>query len=567
MAIDFEPSNVVRILYNVPLDNTYRNTIDFASAGPSKLQRLSAQQTYFMGMTKYMFTDFSYQRMERRIRVPVNIEQLYDCNYVMYQNKNFTNKWFYAFITDLEYANPEMTWVTIETDVFQTWLTEMEWKQSFILREHVEDDTPGNHLVPEDLDFGEYVIDTSYNDIELEDFLIIVATTSTPKANVVGTIYNNIYSGARFFAYETSEVQELNAWLNELDGAGKGDAVSSMFMFPKMFVEYEPNSHVVISNENIVSTFYNMGGQLEQFGPYRPHNNKLFTYPYTFLTISNNNGLNAIYEFEYFDGGVYRENDQWLYRARFEMRGAIGTNPSIFCIPINFKNQQTPAGNPNYNELITLNNYPQCQWSYGSYNNWFAQNSASIQLQNNTIERNMRIDAAQGTANTIVDGISGVIGALTGGGISGIQGAANEGVETYQAYRNSQDAIKQNMINVYQHSIVPNQLRGGTGGMGVNVSMGLQNFFFYKIRIREGYAYKIDKYFDFYGYKVNRFAVPNLESRPHWNYIQTIDCNIEGSFPDEHITKLKSIFNKGITIWHTATEVNNYDLDNGVSTT
>ena len=78
MAIDFEPSNVVRILYNVPLDNTYRNTIDFASAGESKLQRLSAQQTYFMGKTKYMFTDFSYQRMERRIRVPVNIEQLYD---------------------------------------------------------------------------------------------------------------------------------------------------------------------------------------------------------------------------------------------------------------------------------------------------------------------------------------------------------------------------------------------------------------------------------------------------------------------------------------------------------
>ena len=78
---------------------------------------------------------------------------------------------------------------------------------------------------------------------------------------------------------------------------------------------------------------------------------------------------------------------------------------------------------------------------------------------------------------------------------------------------------------------------------------------------------KIDKYFDFYGYKVNRFAIPNLESRPHWNYIQTIDCNIEGSFPDEHITKLKSIFNKGVTIWHAAAEVNNYELDNGVSTT
>lgn len=567
MAIDFEPSTVVRVLANVPLDNTYRNTIDFYGLGTSDSARLSAQTAYFTSKTKYMFTDFSYQRMERVIAVPINIEQLYDCNYIMYQNRNFSNKWFYGFIVNLEYKNPEVTWITFELDVMQTWLTDVNWYHSFILREHVEDDTPGANLVPEDLDFGEYIIDTEYKDVELENYLIIVATTSTPNGNVTGTVYNRIYSGARFFAYELADYQELSAWLNELDSAGKGDAVSSMFMFPAAFVEYDPETHYVNSINNIVSINYNMGGQLEYFGEYKPHNNKLFTYPYTFLNITNNNGLSAIYEFEYFNNGIYREGGNWLYRATFEMRGAIGTNPSVFCLPKDFKRALSPTPQVNCNELITLNNFPQCQWSYGSYNNWFAQNSASIQLQNSTIERNMKIDAAQGTANTIVDGIEGLIGAFTGGGIGGLQSAANEGVETYQSFKNNQDSIKQNMLNIYQHSILPNQLRGGTGGLGVNVSMGLQNFYFYKMRIREGYAYKIDRYFDFYGYKVNRFDIPNTHSRPHWNYIQTIDCNIEGSIPDEHIAKLKSIYNKGITIWHNGNEVNDYSLDNGVITT
>ena len=52
----------------------------------------------------------------------------------------------------------------------------------------------------------------------------------------------------------------------------------------------------------------------------------------------------------------------------------------------------------------------------------------------------------------------------------------------------------------------------------------------------------------------------------HFNYIETIDCNIEGSFPELHIEKLKNIFNKGITIWHFGNEVNAYELPNEIIT-
>lgn len=565
MAIDFAPSTVVRILQNIPLDNTYRSTVDFAFYGSTDLLRLGAQQTYFMNKTKYVFTDFTYQRMERRIRVPVNIEQLYDCNYVMYQNANFTNKWFYAFITNLEYANPETTWITIELDVCQTWMTEMGWAKSFVLREHVADDTIGKHLVPEDLDTGEYIyLETISGYKQMNELCCIVTSTSNESENVTGSVYNGIYSGCQFTAWDISTengINALNDFLSALDYAGKGDAVSSIFLYPSMFVEYASDSHIVETGKTTKIKEINVTFPSNNIDGYKPKNNKMFTYPYYFMKATNNSGNDALFEFEYFDRPF---RSPGYVSTPFVLISALSTNPTVVCVPRGYKYKSAAAGEYtyNYDNMLSISNFPQCQWSYGSYENWYAQNSAMINLQNARIERNMNIDVAQGSVNTVVDGIAGVVNLFTGKGISGVQGAANEGVETYQAYKNSQDDIKANMIAVYQHSIQPPQTRGGTGGLGSNVALGIQNFFFYLMGIKAEYAKRIDDYFSFYGYKVNEFKVPELTSRPAWNYIQTIDANIVGSIPDEHITKLKSIFNKGITIWHKGEYVNNYDLDN-----
>ena len=62
----------------------------------------------------------------------------------MYQNNNYTNKWFYAFITNMQYENNGTTLISIATDVWQTWQFDITWKQSFIEREmiDVQDDIP-----------------------------------------------------------------------------------------------------------------------------------------------------------------------------------------------------------------------------------------------------------------------------------------------------------------------------------------------------------------------------------------------------------------------------------------
>ena len=109
-----EPQTNVKLLRNVPLDNTYEHTIYFGDAG--------SQTSYFSGLTKYNLTNYTYQRVNsNQMRVAKKADDLYDCNYLMFQNTAFGSKWFYAFVTGVEYVNNETSTITYEIDVMQTW--------------------------------------------------------------------------------------------------------------------------------------------------------------------------------------------------------------------------------------------------------------------------------------------------------------------------------------------------------------------------------------------------------------------------------------------------------------
>ena len=109
-----EPGTNIKILKDCPLDTTYDHTIYFADK--------ASQTNYFVGLTKYTLTNYTYQRVKRGVaRVGIKADNLYDCNYMMFQNTNYGNKWFYAFIKSVEYVNNETSEITFEIDVMQTW--------------------------------------------------------------------------------------------------------------------------------------------------------------------------------------------------------------------------------------------------------------------------------------------------------------------------------------------------------------------------------------------------------------------------------------------------------------
>ena len=189
------PSTELKLLKN-PLLMNNKNQLTFANA--------QAQYNYFNSLTKIECDNFSYQRKDSVIRFPAHIDDILEYNYCMYQNENYTDKWFYCFITNMTYINDNVTEITIATDVFQTWLFDFQIKQSFVEREmiNVADDQIGINRVNEGLETGEYVVKHSYNIADLNEYYIIAYVGQSIKVPggsdiVVGSRgykYNGIYS-------------------------------------------------------------------------------------------------------------------------------------------------------------------------------------------------------------------------------------------------------------------------------------------------------------------------------------------------------------------------------------
>ena len=88
------PTTNIKIL-KCPIELDNKNQLTFAS--------VQAQFNYFNNLPYLEITDSYYQRKDSYIEYPAHIDTLIDYNYCMYQNENYTNKWFYAFITNIKF--------------------------------------------------------------------------------------------------------------------------------------------------------------------------------------------------------------------------------------------------------------------------------------------------------------------------------------------------------------------------------------------------------------------------------------------------------------------------------
>lgn len=66
-----------------------------------------------------------------------------------------------------------------------------------------------------------------------------------------------------------------------------------------------------------------------------------------------------------------------------------------------------------------------------------------------------------------------------------------------------------------------------------------------------------------YGYQVDSVKVPNRTGRRNWNYVKMQNSCHRGTVPASDMDKINSIYNAGITFWHTS-DVGNYSLDNSI---
>lgn len=499
------PNTTIRMLKDVPLDNTYRNTIYFAY--------VADQTSYFSGKTKYTFAAQSYQRVQKgTLRIGRKADDLYECNYLMFQNTAYGNKWFYAFVTGVEYVNNETSEVSFEIDVMQTWHFDYDVKMSFVEREMSITDNIGDNLVPENLEIGDYI----YEDLGLTSLfslyqIVIAATFDENMDDATGGMYGGVFSGLHYNVFSTW--QSASSFIAEATEQNKADGIVSIFMLPIAFTaDYQTTMPEAFNIER--------DKHINNIDGYVPKNNKLFTYPYNLLYVTNNEGSVANYAFEYFNSE----------KCNFNVSGAMCCTPECMLVPLNYK-----GVDKNYNEKLIIGNFPQCSYTVDTFKAWVAQNQNQLALN---------------AINAIGTTVAGGAAMYASGGLVG----ANMALSGVQQ-------ISSLVASVADKSTLPPHARGG-GGSIINMANQIKGFQFFYAHIRREFAEIIDNYFSVYGYATHRVKVPNRVIRPHWNYVKTVNVSLTGSVPADDMARLRSIYDNGVTFWRNGDEVGNYALDN-----
>lgn len=499
-VVPMTPITSVKVLQNIPLDNSYKDTLNFSS--------VSDQINYFTGKTKFTFTNLTPVKLQNTIRLPIPADKLYDCNYLMFQNANFNTKWFYAFITKISFINVNMCEVSFEMDVFQTWQFDITLKPSYVIREHSTSDNVGDNLVSESLDIGYYREEPAEKTGYFDSYTAVIGSSFTTEGKT-GGYRGGLFTGLNYvpaLVDNPDQVQSLVDLLDTIAKANQMDAITSIFMMPTDFYT---------NGDTPVMKRFDATKQTSRIGSYTPRNKKLLTYPYNFLYAFTSDGANAIYRYEYFLNSS---------SCGFALQCAMSCNPEIVLEPIGYQNQQF-----NIDESLTLSGFPQCAYSIDSFKAWLAQNSGTTLLS--LISSGVSIAGGMATGNASAEI----------GGMMGVAGTIN---------------------NVVQASMKPPHVRGGQGNSTFTGTRE-KNFYFINKHISEEYAKIIDDYFTVYGYATNRVKVPNINGRPSWNYVKTADCKITGSVPFNDITKIKNMFNTGVTFWH-GDYVGDYTRSNAV---
>lgn len=132
----------------------------------------------------------------------------------------------------------------------------------------------------------------------------------------------------------------------------------------------------------------------------------------------------------------------------------------------------------------------------------------------------------------------------------------------YQNQTNIQNAMDSYNARIHDAQATADSIVTGSNDLLRQSALDLNVLVLYGYKPTEEYQDKLNKIWNMRGYATNTIDYPNLHTREHWNYIQTVKCNIKGENIDpSDIEKIKRVFDNGITLWHDK-DVGNYDREN-----
>lgn len=581
----------IRLMSGVPFYNDYKDTRWFDNR--------TQQDSYFNSRTTVhnMGGQNSFQRIEGRHFVKVNksIDDLWGTNYLTFLNRN---KRFYAFVTTMEYINDGLTHVYFEIDVLQTWLFEMNFKPSYVVREHRKlwnnDGTPVINTIDEGLNYGlEYdVVESIQVTPHPFKWLVIaskqpIATGDEYKASTVGIPQPLTYYVVPFFDDDTTpnlvleknnlgytilEPSKVLKALYEIETAVNNIVSIYVTDFIGVNVWYDSDSKTItIPDTNqfvfdVVNLKSDIGSIMEvqkittfsalskevSTNKYKLNNvdvsnvkeSKLLMYPYTVLVLDDFKGNRQEFKLEYI------ESKQLLLR----WKGSVGISNFNTIAPSNYnKEQNSNLSLQTSNEDALISDQPNDVPILAD------MLSAYLQGEKNSIKNRQSQLQFNSMANLIGQGASTIASTATGNYLGTFAGLTN----MVQGAGNTVYELQGINAKMKDINNIPPQLQKQGSNTNYNYGNRYNGVFAMIKQIKPEYKKILEDFFHMFGYKTNELKIPNFHTRQHFNYIETKSCTITGNFNNNDLQKLKNVFDNGITLWHT-NDIGNYNLSNEV---
>lgn len=569
------PNSDVVLCRGVPIESDYKYTLYFDS--------IAAQNNYFFSKAFKQFHNVSYQRERRNyITLEIPATQVYACNYLLFKNTSYGEKWFFAFVDSVEYVNDNVTDIHYELDMMQTWMFEYTLMQCLVEREHSVTDKIFENTRPENIGYGELMCGVSRNLLSSHGLLGDYACVITSKSySTGGDAPIKLYSQfCPVYGY-IGRAEDVNVIVQDFVRSGQQDAVLSVTVANALMAQGADETYFdmpkTVPKEDFKFVCYGVTSGIyegeEQFkdqlpNGYKPRNKKLFGYPYNQLWVSNNQG--TVNEYRYEDFKI--DKDGFFH---MEVAASGISSPECVLYPLDYRGVAKY-----YDHALVLTGYPTVPWIGDTYKAYMAMNR-------NQIENALYTQAFNGVINTVSAFLGGTMTVnnaadmlqaakadasnagktvsqttktglrqqATGGIFSAIGTAGTSAVD----FMTSAWQVEAKLKDV---SNIPPNVGGLSGAGSVTNALARFDYSTYYMCVKPEYAEIVDKFFDMFGYNTCTVKVPNTHSRPHWNYVKTVGCEIQGFLPQEAANVIKAVYDRGVTFWKNGDEVGNYTLDN-----
>lgn len=539
------PQGTIHFYKNVPLNPTY-NDVLLATSPSSILGKIGRYE-----ITSLRCNQESYTRVnnESKVRVGLNAEKLYTCNYMAWENNGFgqSGMWFFAFIVNVEYINNNCTEVTYLIDDMSTWFPYCELKQCYVERETPESDNLYEHLEPENIALGDYVENGVTSELNLGDTKVIfMASTDARGDRREGdeefselSWVNGVRSALCYGIYDCSSVSDMNnlyELINSYNNNGQAENIIAIMLVPEFVTER-------IREKNFGNAYPSKEWVIEQgdsIDGYIPKNKKLFSYPFSKLVLSNKSGGIKEYKYENFLNGNGN--------ARFEVTASAFGTPTVMVEPELYLNHI--GGDPDQSILLT--NFAQAPCFNDTYRAYLAQNKNSLASQ------------------SILGVFAGLTSIFIGLGMTAASGGAAAPAGLYMAGAgmtmggviSTGSAIAKPLASIGDAKNLPVSVSGLVQADAINAIRNITGFEAKRMSVRKEYARMIDEYFSAYGYACGRVKVPNISARTIWNFTKTQGCCVVGNAPAMALKNIADIFDHGVRFWKDPDNIGDYSGNN-----